>query len=62
MKMYDTIILSVVLYKCETWSVTLREEQGLELLENRAMRRISGPKRDKVMRWSQTEIVHGPNE
>jgi hypothetical protein len=43
-----TIILPVVLYGCETWSLTLREEHRLEVFENRVLRRIFGPKRDKV--------------
>jgi hypothetical protein len=43
-----TIILPVVLYGCETWSLTLREEQRLRVFENRVLRRISGPKRDEV--------------
>jgi hypothetical protein len=37
----------VVLYGCETWSLTLREEHRLQLLENRVLRRIFGPKRDE---------------
>jgi len=44
-KIYRTIILSVVLYGCETWSVTLREERRLRVFENRVLRRIFGPKR-----------------
>ena len=36
----------VVLYGCETWSLTLREEHRLRVFENRVLRRISGPKRD----------------
>ena len=43
-----TIILPVVLYGCETWSLTLREEHGLRVFENRVLRRIFGPKRDGV--------------
>jgi hypothetical protein len=38
----------VVLYGCETWSLTIREEQRLRVLENRVLRRIFGPKRDEV--------------
>jgi len=45
-KIYRTIILPVVLYGCETWSVTLREERRLRVFENRALRRIFEPKRD----------------
>jgi hypothetical protein len=43
-----TIILPVVLYGCETWSLTLREERRLRVFENRVSRRIFGPKRDQV--------------
>jgi hypothetical protein len=46
---YQTIILPVVLYGCETWSLTLREEHRLRAFENRVLRRIFGPKRDEVM-------------
>jgi len=49
-KIYRTIILPVVLYGCETWSLTLREECRLRVLENRVLRRIFGAKRDKVTR------------
>jgi hypothetical protein len=42
-----TIILPVVLYECETWSLTVREEHKLRVLENRVMR-IFGPKRDRM--------------
>jgi hypothetical protein len=45
-KIYKTMILPVVLYGCETWSLTLREENRLRVFENRVMRRIFGPKRD----------------
>jgi hypothetical protein len=45
---YKTIILPVVLYGCETWSLTLREEHRLRVFENRVLRRIFGPKRDEV--------------
>ena len=43
-----TIILPVVFYGCETWSLTLREERRLRVFENRVLRRIFGPKRDEV--------------
>ena len=43
-----TIMLPVVLYECETWSLTLREEGRLKMFENRVLRRIFGPKRDEV--------------
>jgi hypothetical protein len=47
-RVYRTIILPVLLYGCETWSLTLREEQGLRVFENRVLRSIFGPKRDKA--------------
>ena len=47
-KIYRTIILPVVLYGCETWSLTLREERRLRVFENRVLRRAFGPKRDEV--------------
>jgi len=47
-KMYRTIILPVVLYGCETWSLTLREERRLRVFENRVLRRVFGPMRDEV--------------
>jgi hypothetical protein len=47
-KIYKTIILPVVLYGCETWSLMLREEHRLREFENRVLRRIFGPKRDEV--------------
>jgi hypothetical protein len=47
-RIYKTIILHVVLYVCETWSLTLREEHRLRVFENRVLRRIFGSKRDEV--------------
>jgi len=47
-KIYRTIILPVVLYGCEAWSLTLREERRLRVFENRMLRRVFGPKRDEV--------------
>ena len=47
-KIYRTIILPVVLYGCEAWSLTLREERKLRLFENMVLRRIFGPRRDKI--------------
>jgi hypothetical protein len=47
-KRYKTIILSIVLYGCETGCLTLREEHRLRTSENRVLRRISGPKREEV--------------
>jgi hypothetical protein len=45
--MYRNIILPVVLYGGETWSLTLREERRLRVFENRVLRRIFGPTRDE---------------
>jgi hypothetical protein len=47
-KIYKTIILPVVLYGCETWSLTLREDHTLRVFENRVLRRMFGPKRDEM--------------
>jgi hypothetical protein len=47
-RIYKTIILPVILYGCETWSLTLREEHRLRVFENRVLRRRFGPKRDEV--------------
>jgi hypothetical protein len=47
-KKYRAIIWPVVVYGCETWSLTLREERWLRVLENRVLRGIFGPKRDGV--------------
>jgi hypothetical protein len=48
-EIYKTIILPVVSYGCETWSLILREEHRLRGFENRVLRRIFGPKRDGRM-------------
>ena len=50
-KIYRTIILPIVLYGCETWSLTLREERKLRVLESRVLKRIFEPKEDDVT-WS----------
>ena len=47
-KIYRTIIFLVALYGCETWSLALKEEHRLTVFKNRILRRIFGPKRDKV--------------
>jgi hypothetical protein len=47
-RIYKAIILPVVLYGCETWSLTLREEHRLRVFENRVLRRIFGLKRDEM--------------
>jgi hypothetical protein len=48
-KTHKTIILPVVLYGCETWFLTLREERRLRVPENRIQRRIFGPKKEEVV-------------
>jgi hypothetical protein len=50
-KIYKTVILPVVLYGCETWSLILREEHRLRVFENRVLRRIFGPKREEDGSW-----------
>jgi hypothetical protein len=53
----DTIILPVVLYGYETWSLILREERRLGVFENRVLRRIFGPKRDEVTgKWKRLQL------
>jgi hypothetical protein len=47
-RIYKIIILPVVLYECETWSLTLREEHNLRVFENRVLGKIFVPKRDGV--------------
>ena len=47
-KIYRTIILPVILYGCETWSLTLRKERRQRVFENRVLRRIFGYERDEV--------------
>ena len=66
-KIYKTIILPVVLYGCETWSLTLREECRLRVFENRILRQIFGPKRDENGEWRRLHneeihsLYHPPN-
>jgi hypothetical protein len=50
-KIYKSVILPVVLYGCETWSLTLGEEHRLRVFENRVLRRIFGPKREEDGSW-----------
>jgi hypothetical protein len=59
-RIYRTVILPVVLYGCETWSLTLRKERRLKVFENRVLRRIFGPKMDEVIEWRklQNEELH----
>ena len=47
-KIHRSVILPVVLYGCETWSLTLRELRRLRVFENRVLRRLFVPKRDEV--------------
>ena len=47
-KIHITVILPVVLYGCETWSLTLREERKLRVFENMVLRRMFGPRSDEV--------------
>jgi hypothetical protein len=50
-KIYRTVILPVVLYGCETWSLILREEHRLGVFENRVLRRIFEPEREEDGSW-----------
>jgi len=66
--MYRTVILPVVLYGCETWSLSLREEGRQRVFEIRVLRRIFGPKWDKVTwEWRKphneelTDMYSAPN-
>jgi len=47
-KIYITIVMPVVLYGCETWSLTLREVRRMRVFENRVLKVIFGPKRDET--------------
>jgi hypothetical protein len=47
-RIYDTVILPVVPYGCETWSLSLREEHRLKVFESKVLRRIFGRRRDEV--------------
>jgi hypothetical protein len=49
--MYKAIILPVVLYGCEAWYLTLREERRLRVFENRILRQMFGPKRAVNDEW-----------
>jgi hypothetical protein len=48
LKIYKTIILPVVLYGCETWSLILKEKHSLKVSENKVMMRTFGPKKDEM--------------
>jgi hypothetical protein len=50
-------MLPVVLYGCETWSLTLREERTLRVSENKVLKRIYGPKREEVTRNGENYIM-----
>jgi hypothetical protein len=62
-KIYRTVILPVVLYGCETWSLTLREEHRLRVFENRVLKRLFGPKREEDGSWRklQNDELHNLN-
>jgi hypothetical protein len=47
-RIYRIIILPVVLYECEAWSLTLREQRRLKVFENRVLMRVFGPKRNEI--------------
>jgi hypothetical protein len=68
LKVYRTIIFPVVLYGCEAWSITLREEHTLRVFENRVLRKVFGPKTDEVTgKWRRLhngelyELYSSPN-
>jgi hypothetical protein len=56
-KIYRTIILSVILYGCEIWSLTLSEKRRLRVFENRVLRRTFRPKRDEVRGSEQNDTM-----
>jgi hypothetical protein len=67
-RLYRTVVSPVVLYGCETWSLTLREEQRLRVFESRVVRRIFAPKRDEATgEWRRlhneelTDLYSSPN-
>ena len=63
-KIYRTVILLLVLYGCETWSLTLRKERRLRVFEKILLRRIFGPRRDEVTReWRvlYKDLYRSPN-
>jgi hypothetical protein len=61
-KIHKTVILPVVLYGCEIWSLTLREERRLRVFENRVLRKIFGPKREEDGSWRKlhNDELHSP--
>jgi hypothetical protein len=61
-KIYRTVILPVVMYGCETWSLTLTEEHTQGVFENRVLRKTFGPKTEKATwEWRRlhTEELYG---
>jgi hypothetical protein len=48
-KIHETILLLVGLYECESWSLTIREEHRLRVIESRVLRRTFGPKWDEMV-------------
>jgi hypothetical protein len=60
-KVYKIAILPVVLYGCETWSLSLREEHGLRVFGSRVLRRAFGPKREEYGSWRKlhNDELHG---
>jgi hypothetical protein len=56
-RIYKCIILHVVLYECETLSLTLREDHRLRVFENRVLRRIFLPNRDEVKEVEENSIT-----
>jgi hypothetical protein len=61
-KIYRTVILPVMLYGRETWSLTLREEHRLRGFENTVLRKISGPKREEDGSWRKLHNLYSsPN-
>ena len=56
-KIYRTIILPVVLYGCESWSLIMWEEGRLRVFGNRVLRRIFGPKKDLLPAWPGTDCI-----
>jgi hypothetical protein len=56
-RIYKTVILLVVLYGCETWSLTLREEHRLRVFENRVLRRIFEPRRNEITEGGENCIM-----
>ena len=66
-KIYSTVILPVLLYGCEIWSLTLWEECRLRVFENRVLKKIFGPRRDEVTReWKKhneelNDLYSAPN-